>query len=234
MVSSRKIAKRLGLAALILIPAVLVFFLARAQWVHKELPYLGNPGVDAAGKEVPHTVSDFVFTDQHGKPVTLDSLKDKIIIANIFFATCPQVCPEMNQQVQTVAEMFSKFNSIAFLSVSIDPESDSVAALKDYAMRFNGKKLSNWRFCTGSKTEIYDWVLNDLLLANEQKGSDFIHDDKIVIIDKERHIRAILPTRPPESTPENRRNSVKMELIKNIKDDIDNLLYEYRKKELDK
>jgi protein SCO1/2 len=234
MVSSRKIAKRLGLAALILIPAVLVFILGRAVWVHRELPYLGNPVLNAAGKEVHHTVSDFVFTDQYGELVTLDALKDKIIIANIFCISCPKVCTEMNQQVQAVAEDFPKFNNIVFVSISVEPESDSVAALRDYAMRFNGKKLSNWRFCTGSKTEIYDWVLNDLLLANEQRGSDFIHDDKVVIIDKERHIRAILPTRPPETTPANRRNSVKMELIKNIKDDIDNLLYEYRKKELEK
>jgi protein SCO1/2 len=135
--------------------------------------------------------------------------------------------------VQVIAEEYYKFPHVAFLSVSIDPESDSVPALLAYSKKFN-PKLKNWRFCTGAKSEIYDWVLNDLLLANEMRGDSFIHDDKIVLIDKERHIRAILPTRPPEETPANRRNTVKLDLVKNIRDDVDNLLYEYRKKELDK
>jgi protein SCO1/2 len=162
----------------------------------------------------------------------MDSFKDKIIVANIFFASCADVCPEMNGQLMRVAEEFYRMNNVAFLTVSIDPESDSVPVLLKYSRRFNAT-LTNWRFCTGSKTEIYDWVLNDLLLANQMKGDSFIHDDKVVIIDKERHIRSILPTRPPEDTPANRRNTVKLDLMRNISDDIQNLLYEYRQKELD-
>jgi hypothetical protein len=73
---------------------------------------------------------------------------------------------------------------------------------------------------------IYDWVLNDLLLATEQRGSDFIHDDKIVIIDKNKHIRGILETRGATLKE-------KLDRVKRINDDINNLLYEYRKKSLD-
>jgi protein SCO1/2 len=233
MSSSKKWIKIAAIAALIIIPTVFIFILARAQWVNQPLPYLGNSVKNEKGEEIHHTVSDFLFTDQHGKPVTLDSFKDQIIVANIFFATCPEVCPEMNGQIQVVAEEYATFNNVRFLSVSINPESDSVPSLLKYSQRFN-PRLKNWRFCTGNKSEIYDWVLNDLLLANEMRGSEFIHDDKVVVIDKERHIRAILPTRPPENTPANRMNTVKLELVKNIRDDIDNLLYDYRKKELDK
>lgn len=234
MALNKKWKNGIGIAGLIVIPTILVFFLARAKWVHEKLPYLGQTELDESGKEVPHTISNFHFIDHFGKPVTLDSFKDKIIIANIFFANCAEVCPQMNSQIQVIAEEFSRFENIRFLSVSIDPESDSVAALAQYALRFNNRKLPHWQFCTGSKTEIYDWVTNDLLLANEMKGKEFIHDDKLVIIDKERHVRAILPTRPPDDTKENRILTVRLELVKNIKDDIDNLLYEYRQKELDK
>lgn len=233
MALASKPLKIAAIAALIVIPTLLVYWLAKAQWVHKELPYLGQTEVNN-GKEIHHTVENIELQNYTGKPVNLDSFKNKIIVANIFFATCPQVCPEMNQQVQVIAEEFSKFKDIVFLSVSIDPENDSVQVLQQYAKRFNGAKLPNWYFCTGSRTEIYDWVLNDLLLANEMRGNNFIHDDKVVIIDKNRHIRSILATRPPEETPANRKMTVKLELVKNIRDDIDNLLYEYRKQELDK
>lgn len=233
MASTRKAIKIAAIAALIVIPTALIFVLARAKWVHEPLPYLGQTVKGADGKEIHHSVGDLQLVNQFGKRVNLDSLRDRIIVANIFFASCPDVCPEMNKQVQVIAEKYSEYKNIAFLSVSIDPENDSVPALFKYSRKYN-PKIKNWWFCTGSKTEIYDWVLNDLLLATEMRGENFIHDDKVVIIDKERHIRSILATRPPENTPANRRNTVKLELIKNISDDIDNLLYEYRQQELDK
>lgn len=234
MASKSKAVKLAVAAAFILIPAVFVFFLARAQWVHEELPYLGNTQKSAEGKDIYHTVGNIYLTDHNGKNLNLDSFNDCIIVANIFFATCPEVCPEMNKQIQVIAEEFAKSKNVIFLSVSIDPENDSVPALKAYASHFNTARLPNWHFCTGSRTEIYDWVLNDILLANEMRGEEFIHDDKVVIIDKQRHIRGILATRPPEDTPSNKKLSVKLELVKNIRDDIENLIYEYRKKELDK
>lgn len=234
MPSFSKPVKIAAIAALIVIPAILVFILAKAQWVHEELPYLGNSVKEANGKLIHHKVGNIWLKSHRNKSITLDSFKDKIIVANIFFATCPEVCPEMNRQIQVIAEEFAEFQNIVFLSVSIDPETDSVPALARYAENFNIRRLKNWHFCTGNRTEIYDWVLNDILLANEMRDNEFIHDDKIVLIDKQRHIRAILPTRPPENTPSNKTLSVKLELVKNIRDDIDNLLYEYRKQELDK
>ncbi|MBS3916020.1 MAG: SCO family protein [Bacteroidetes bacterium] len=233
MASAKKTIKVIAIIALIVVPVTLIYFLATAKWVHEPLPYLGNSVKDASGKEIHHSVEDIHLWNQFGKKVTLDSLKNKIIVANIFFASCPDVCPEMNKQVQVIAEKYSEFPNVAFLSVSIDPERDSVKALYAYSRKYN-PKIKNWWFCTGNKSEIYDWVLNDILLANELRGENFIHDDKVVIIDKQRHIRSILATRPPEDTPDNRRNSVKLGLIKNINDDIDNLLYEYRQQELDK
>jgi protein SCO1/2 len=148
-----------------------------------------------------------------------------IIVANIFFATCPEVCPEMNKQVQVIAEEFRSNPTVKFLTISIDPEHDSVPVIASYASAYNAD-LYKRTFATGRKTVIYDWVLNDLLLATEQRGSDFIHDDKIVIIDKNRHIRSILETRGATLKD-------KLDRVKRINDDINNLLYEYRKKSLD-
>lgn len=234
MAAKSKTVKLAVAAAFIIIPAIFIFLLARAQWVHDELPYLGNTIKGPDGKEQYHTVGNVFLTDHTGKKITLDSFDNAIIVANIFFASCPEVCPEMNKQVQVIAEEFAPSPNIVFLSVSIDPENDSVPVLKKYAANFNSNRLPNWHFCTGSRTEIYDWVLNDILLANEMRGDEFIHDDKVVIIDRERHIRGILATRPPEDTPPGKRLSVKLDLVKNIRDDLENLIYEYRKKELDK
>lgn len=226
MSNTAKTLRVAAVAAIIILPILGIFYLGNAKWVHKPLPYLGQSVKGADGKDEFHTLGDIVLTDHHGAEISMKNFDTNIVVANIFFATCPEVCPEMNKQVQTIAEKFYKNPKIRFVSISIDPESDSVPVLKNYAARFNADKLK-WQFCTGSKKEIYDWVLNDLLLATEQKGADFIHDDKIVIIDKEKHIRAILPTR-------GKSNKDKFEMLKRIEEDINNLLYEYREKELDK
>jgi protein SCO1/2 len=156
----------------------------------------------------------------------LTDFDSSILLVNIFFASCPEVCPEMNKQLQSVAEKFQNEPQVKFLTVSIDPESDSVPVIANYAKAFKAD-LYKRTFATGSKAEIYDWAINDVLLATEQRGSDFIHDDRVVIIDKDHRIRGILPTRA-------KTNSERIELIRRIIDDIENLKYEYREKSLDK
>ena len=215
-----------AVAAIVILPILGIYFLAKAKWVHKELPYIGQSVKGPDGKMEYHKITDIELTDHHGKTLNPAKNDSCVVVANIFFATCPDVCPEMNSQVQTVAEKFVKNPKVRFISISIDPEHDTVAALAAYARRFKADKLK-WQFCTANKTDIYDWVMNDLLLANEQKGSDFIHDDKVAIIDRNGHIRSILPTRGNS-------NKEKLEAFKRIEEDINNLLYEYRQKDMDK
>jgi len=217
--------RKAAIAAFVILPIIGVLLLSKAVWVHQELPYLGETFVNPDGSKSYHTVSDVQLINQHGKSISLSDFDSCIIVANIFFATCPEVCPEMNKQVQVIAEEFRSNPTVKFLTISIEPEHDSVPVIASYASAYNAD-LYKRTFATGRKTVIYDWVLNDLLLATEQRGSDFIHDDKIVIIDKNRHIRSILETRGATLKD-------KLDRVKRINDDINNLLYEYRKKSLD-
>ena len=215
-----------AVAAIVVLPIFAVWFWSKAKWVHKELPYLGQTVVNPDGTKEYHQVGDIVLFNQHGKKISLADFDSSILVVNIFFATCPEICPTMNKQIQAIAEGYQRENNIQFLTVTIDPESDSIPVIADYAKAYHAD-LYKRTFATGSKREIYDWVLNDLLLATEQRGADFIHDDKVVIIDKQHHIRAILPTI-------GKTNTEKFKMIQRIKDDIENLKYEYRQKELDK
>ena len=226
MAINKKYIKGAAFAALIILPSVGIFFWGKAKWVHQALPIIGERYYSAElGDTVYNKVGEFVLYNQHGKKITWQDFDSSILIANIFFASCPEVCPEMNKQVQVIAEEYVNEPQVKFLTVTIDPETDSVPVIKEYSDYYKAD-LYKRTFATGSKTEIYDWAINDLLLATEQRGADFIHDDRIVIIDKSRRIRAILPTRA-------RTNREKIELIRRIKDDIENLKYEYRKQTMD-
>jgi protein SCO1 len=223
---NNRLKKWAAFAALILLPALGIYFIAKAQWVHELLKYY-SAAYTGNDKSQVEPIGDIVLFNQHGAKVTMADLRGKIVLANIFFATCPQVCPEMNKQIQSVAELFVENPDVQFITVTIDPERDSIAQLKKVAAYFNAD-VYHRQFCTGNKGEIYDWAINDLMLAAQASPTDdFIHDDKVTIIDKDGYIRGILPTRAETKTD-------RLALIKRIQDDIDNLIYEYRKKELDK
>ena len=93
-------------AAIVILPILAVVFWSKAKWVHKELPIFGDTIMGDNGKKefLSHTVSDIVLYNQHGKKITLDDFDSSILVVNIFFASCPTICPSLNKQVQSVAE----------------------------------------------------------------------------------------------------------------------------------
>lgn len=146
-----------------------------------------------------HKVKDFTLTNQEGKKVTLDSLKGKIIIADFFFTRCPTICPGMTMNMKRLAESIhngkrvgDKTNKLVhFLSFSVDSERDSVQDLKHWADRFQVNP-ETWWLLTGDKKTIYDFALNEVklgLIDGEGVDTNFVHSDKFILIDSNRHVR---------------------------------------------
>lgn len=146
-----------------------------------------------------HKVRDFSLVNQEGTTVNWDSLKGKIIIANFFFTHCPTICPGLTRNMKRLSESVyngqrvgDKTNKrVHFISFSIDPERDSVPRLKYWADRFQVNP-SQWWLLTGSKPEIYDLIRNEFKVGvedGEGVDTDFIHSDRFVLIDSNRHVR---------------------------------------------
>ena len=80
---------------------------------------------------------------------------------------------------------------VQFLSFSVDPERDSVAALKAYADKYRIDHNS-WWMLTGNKKTIYDFGINELklgLVDGEGVDTSFIHTDRFVLLDKNHVLR---------------------------------------------
>lgn len=146
-----------------------------------------------------HTVSNISLTNQDGKQVTWDSLKGKIVIADFFFTRCPTICPGMTENMKRLANSIhngkrvgDKTNKLVhFLSISIDPERDSVERLKYWANRFQINP-ETWWLLTGDRKQIYDFALNEIklqMIDGEGVDTNFVHSDKFVLIDSNRHVR---------------------------------------------
>lgn len=138
-----------------------------------------------------HQVKNIEFTNQLGKKVSLDDLKGKILVIDFFFSRCPGICPGLARNMKRLQDSFLKNDSIVqFISISVDPEHDSVPQLRKFADRHNANHDS-WWFVTGDKKEIYDFALNELKagLADTQVDSAFIHTENFFLLDSNRVVR---------------------------------------------
>jgi protein SCO1 len=139
-----------------------------------------------------HTVKNFSLTNQMGQTVTLDQLKGKIVLVNFFFTSCPSICPQMMKNLEKIQEAYVKNDTLLqMISFTVDPERDSAETLRQYGLKHNINP-DNWWLVTGPKTTLYDWARNQFYVSVTQGDGgpdDFIHTEKIVLLDRDRHIR---------------------------------------------
>ncbi|MCC6370432.1 MAG: SCO family protein [Bacteroidia bacterium] len=124
-----KFANKTGL---IIITAALGFGACSQKKPPLLLPVLGERHVENSDT-VYHTISKFSLLNQFGETVTEQTVKNKIYVANFFFATCQSICPEMSGNLVSVQKAFEKDDSLLILSHSVNPMHDTVAVLSAYA-----------------------------------------------------------------------------------------------------
>ena len=138
-----------------------------------------------------HTVKNISFTNQLGNHVSLDDARGKIIVIDFFFSRCPGICPGLARSMKKLQDSFVKNDSIVqFISISVDPEHDSVAQLRKFADRFNANH-DTWWFVTGDKKAIYDFAFNEIKasIADVNVDTAFIHTENFFLLDSNRVVR---------------------------------------------
>jgi protein SCO1/2 len=146
-----------------------------------------------------HSVRNITLTNQLGNTVSLDSLHGKVIVADFFFTRCPSICPYLTRNMKRLQDGLKLKDDtkridttfVQFLSFSVDPERDSAEVLKRYADRY-GVNPDVWWLLTGPKKRIYDFALSELKMGLQDGGSadsNFIHSEKMILLDKDRVVR---------------------------------------------
>lgn len=183
-----KLRGKIILAILLLVPLLWVLLWKSGKHKHISLPVFGSVEMD--GDTIPYVIPSFSFINQYGDSVSQKDFEDKIYVANFFFATCPDVCPEMNNNLSVVYDKFKENPDVLIISHTVYPENDSVPVLLEYSEKLNVKN-KKWHFVTGKKTEIYNLAQYDYRVT-ATKGSgpeDFIHSELLVLVDENKHIR---------------------------------------------
>ena len=148
----------------------------------------GNKRIDT----VYHHIPAFSFLDQNGDTITQATMLGKVSVVDFFFTHCPGICIDMTRNLKRLQDKYIQDKQdLLILSHTVDPEADSVGQLKKYAVEkdINSKM---WHLLTGDKKKLYDQArFGYFITALQGDGgpNDFIHSEKLVLVDKEGLIR---------------------------------------------
>lgn len=157
---------------------------------YQQLPVLGGTEI-VNGVEKDFTVMGFEFINQNNKLINESSWDDKIVVVDFFFTHCPSICPAMTSNMKRVQESFQNDENIQLASFTVDPERDNPAKLNAYAKKFSLNE-KNWDLLTGKKEDLYRFARKGLFLVTtdgDGGDNDFIHSERLVLIDKQKRIR---------------------------------------------
>jgi len=99
-------------------------------------------------------IPELKMVRQDGTLVSLDKeLNDgRPVVLNFVYTTCTTICPISSQEFSVLQERLGKDRErVHLVSISIDPEQDTPARLRDYARHFRAGK--DWDYYTSDAAE---------------------------------------------------------------------------------
>ncbi len=88
----------------------------------------------------PRSLQPFQLIDHHGKPFTMERLRNRWTFIFFGYTQCPDICPVAMGLLAEVAQQLKQLGNqttTQTLFVSVDPQRDSPALLKQYIPYFN-------------------------------------------------------------------------------------------------
>ncbi len=102
-------------------------------------------------------VPDFTLLDQRKRPVSLSSLRGKLVVANFVYTTCalPNFCLRLANNFGVLQKRFAQQlgKDLVLLTLTFDPIHDTPEVMAAYARQWNAH-ADTWRFLTGAPADV--------------------------------------------------------------------------------
>jgi protein SCO1/2 len=212
-----------GLLLLVLVGAVGILWFwqgpAIRSWLSGKRP---GEALDVFG-----TVPDFSLIERSGRQVGRSDLAGKVWITNFIYTHCPDTCPLQSAQMAKLQADFAEEKDLRLISITVDPERDTVLVLSQYAKRY-GADPERWLFLTGEKKTIYrlalegfrlsvvdpaegvkSWLFGPVALSAHHGETEkkFLHSSRFVLVDRQARIRGYYHSNEEESLQRLRRDA---------------------------
>lgn len=146
--------------------------------------YIGPAQV--APLPVLYAAPDISLTDARGNAFSSASLAGKVWVADLFFTSCPTMCPTMTDHLSQVMAAYGDESDLHIVSISVDPDTDTPERLREYAA-FYKADLDRWHFLRGPIEEVAALSVDGLKLGVMEDMTQ--HSERFVLVDRKGMIR---------------------------------------------
>ena len=119
--------------------------------------------------------SDFELVDQDGRLVRGEDLRGKLQLVFFGFTTCPDICPTtLTKITATLEELGADADTLHPVLMTVDPERDTPAVLKEYLGAFDPRIIG----LTGTPEQVKVALRNFRVFASKNwlEGGDYTMD----------------------------------------------------------
>ncbi len=149
----------------------------------------------SSGDKIRIPVPPFRFSQASGGTLGLEDLKGKVWVAQFIFTNCAGFCPEMSKQTELLQERTKDLPDLHFVSFTVDPERDTLEALKEYSAEYRANDR-RWHFLRASQEEIHRLGRDGFMLLNDTDA--LIHSKQAALVDRQGNIRGFFDGAGPE------------------------------------
>ena len=146
-------------------------------------------GIDVTGAPYGR---ELALTDQYGQRRTLADFRGQVVMLYFGFVQCPDVCPTaLARAVEVLQRLGPDAQRVQVLFVTVDPERDTPALLREYLAAFHPSFLG----LTGSAEEIAAAAREfKVYYAKVPTGSSYTmdHSAQTYLIDPQGRLRVVL------------------------------------------
>jgi protein SCO1 len=151
-------------------------------------------------------VGDFTLTERSGRPVSKSDLLGKIWIASFEFTRCTAGCPQISETMERLQTELARFPDVRLVTFTVDPEHDHPEELREYAKHYHADP-ERWLFLTGDEKTIYQLLDKSFHLPAQKNttgdsGNAVMHSPKLVLVDRQGHIRGYFDGRADPRSPD--------------------------------
>lgn len=132
----------------------------------------------------------FSFVDQHGSTVTDQSLRGRVLIVDFIFTRCTTACPLITAKMNLLRRAIVR-PDVRFVSVSVDPDHDTPAALASYAERWT--KDPRWLLLSTTPSGLADLTgkMKVALAKGDDEENPIVHGSQFFLVDGSGRVRGV-------------------------------------------
>ena len=155
---------------------------------------------DSSAMDIP--AYGFQLTDQSGHPVSLASLRGKVVLMTFLDPVCTSDCPIIGAEFKEAGVLLGPADKdVELVAIVANPIYRSAEFTQAFDREEGLAAVPNWLFLTGSVSELTQvWKHYGVAVLDLPAGSMVDHSDVAMIIDRTGHIREVVGADPGPGT----------------------------------